>query len=491
MIDDIKDLTEHQKRKREQHQQLTSAFLKTFVLMLVGAVGMALFGIFATGDFTTAFTLERAFETAGRLAIFVFMMVAMFFAMNSFSKDGEFFARNFTLTIIVVVGTYILSMATACFVNLFMMPISLAALILLVLTNRRTSLIAVIGTSIFLLLSFISTDMLTNTLDIFTIIASIITNMIAAVCVNVLASKHYTRLKFMLMSALAALIAVPITVIITLAMGEVSMNIVFNMAWCYGGHVGAVILALPFCAIFEGIFNIADDFKLAELTSLSHPLLKRLASEAPGTFNHSLVVGNLAEACAESIGENPHLARCGAYYHDIGKLKSPNYFSENQSNYNPHDELIPEVSVSMITAHTLFGEILAKKYHLPKEIIAICREHHGTTPVGYFYRKALAMTESGDLPTLDYTYAGPKPQTKVAAIIMIADTVEAACRSFMPETKEEFVERVNKLVDEKFGFGQFDDCPITIQDIARIKETIIDVLPSIHHSRVSYDKRKK
>ena len=171
-------------------------------------------------------------------------------------------------------------------------------------------------------------------------------------------------------------------------------------------------------------------------------------------------------------------------------MKSPNYFSENQSNYNPHDELIPEVSVSMITAHTLFGEILAKKYHLPKEIIAICREHHGTTPVGYFYRKALSLTEDGDLPTLDFTYAGPKPQTKVAAIIMIADTVEAACRSYMPETKDEFVARINKLVDEKMSLGQFDDCPITIQEIATVKNTIIDVLPSIHHSRVNYDKRK-
>ena len=491
MIDDIKDLTEHQKRKREQRRQLTSAFWKTFVLMLVGAVGMALFGIFATGDFISAFTVEKALETAGRLALFLFMMLAMFFAVYSFSKEGKYFARNFTLTIIIVTGTYIVSMATACYVNVFVMPISLVSLILLVLTNRRTSLIATISTSLFLMVSFISTDMLASTIDVYTVIASVITNLIAAVCINTLASKHYTRLKFMLMSACAALIAVPTAVIMTLTMGDISLNIAYNMAWCYGGHVAAIIISLPFCAIFEGIFNIADDFKLAELTSLSHPLLKRLASEAPGTFNHSLVVGNLAEACAESIGENPHIARCGAYYHDIGKLKSPNYFSENQSNYNPHDELIPEVSVSMITAHTLFGEILAKKYHLPKEIIAICREHHGTTPVGYFYRKALAMTESGDLPTLDYTYAGPKPQTKIAAIIMIADTVEAACRSFMPDNKEEFVERVNKLVDEKLSFGQFDECPITIQDIARIKETIIDVLPSIHHSRVSYDKRKK
>ncbi len=490
MIDDIKDVSEQQKQKKEKHQELSSAFLKTFALMIIAAVGMALYGIYATGDFLSAFTVDRAFETAGRLAIFLFMMLAMFFAVHSFSKEGKFFARNFTLTIIVVAITYILSVSTARFVNMFMMPISFASLILLVLTNRRTSIIATIGTALFLLATFVSPDMLTNSLDIYVLIAAIVTNLMTAVCVNTLASKHYTRLKFMLMSALAALVAVPISVIMTCAMDDISMGVVYNLAWSYGGHVGAIILSLPFCAIFEGIFNIADDFKLAELTSLSHPLLKRLASEAPGTFNHSLVVGNLAEACAESIGENPHLARCGAYYHDIGKLKSPNYFSENQSNYNPHDELIPEVSVSMITAHTLFGEILAKKYHLPKEVIAICREHHGTTPVGYFYRKALAMTEDGDLPTLDFTYAGPKPQTKVAAIIMIADTVEAACRSYMPETKDEFVARINNLIDEKLSLGQFDDCPITIQEIATVKNTIIDVLPSIHHSRVNYDKRK-
>jgi membrane-associated HD superfamily phosphohydrolase len=171
-------------------------------------------------------------------------------------------------------------------------------------------------------------------------------------------------------------------------------------------------------------------------------------------------------------------------------LKAPVYFSENQSNYNPHDELIPEVSASMITSHTLFGEILAKKYRLPKEIIGICREHHGTTPVGYFYRKALSLTEDGDLPSVDYVYSGPKPQSKVAAIIMIADTIEATCRSFMPDVKEEFVAMVDRLVGEKLNLGQFDECPITLEDLSKIKETIINVLPSVHHSRVSYDKRK-
>ena len=490
MIDDIKDLSLIQKQKQLKRRSLGSAFGKTFPLTFIAAEGMALFGIMITGEFLDAFTVESAFETAGRLAIYLFLMIAMFFAVHSFAHEEKFLARNFTLVTIVVAATYVVCMATVHFFNAYLMPISLVSLILLVLTNRKTSLIASSCTALFLMTSFISTDMLENNIDVYQVIASIVCNLVAAICVNSLASKHYTRLKFLMMSALAAFVSAPLVVISTMAIGDVSMEILFNIAWSYGGNLAAVIVSLPFCAIFEGIFNIADDFKLNELTALSHPLLKRLASEAPGTFNHSLVVGNLAEACAEAIGENPHLARCAAYYHDVGKLKAPVYFSENQSTYNPHDELIPEVSVSMITSHTLFGEILAKQYRLPKEIIAICREHHGTTPVGYFYRKALSLTEEGELPTVDYTYSGPKPQSKVGAIIMIADTIEAACRSYMPDTKEEFVERINKLVDEKLALGQFDECPITIKDINTIKETIIDVLPSIHHSRVSYEKRK-
>ena len=246
-----------------------------------------------------------------------------------------------------------------------------------------------------------------------------------------------------------------------------------------------------FVALFEGIFNIADDFRLSELCNLSNPLLKRLASEAPGTFNHSLVVGTLAEACASAIGENPNLARCAAYYHDIGKLKAPLYFSENQSNYNPHDELIPEVSVSMITSHTLFGEILAKQNRLPSEIVEICRQHHGTAPVGYFYRKALLLKEDGELAIDKYKYAGPKPQTKIAAIIMIADTVEAAIRSYMPDTREDYEARINMLVDEKIKLKQFDECPLTLGDIAIIKRTSIDTLASIHHNRIDYDKKRR
>lgn len=250
----------------------------------------------------------------------------------------------------------------------------------------------------------------------------------------------------------------PLVVMFTLASGDTSMNLLWDVVWSYGANIAASLVFMPLVAIFEGMFNIADDFRLNELCNLSNPLLKRLASEAPGTFNHSLVVGNLAEACASAIGENPNMARCAAYYHDIGKLKAPIYFSENQSSYNPHDELIPEVSVSMITSHTLFGEIWQTKQTSKGN-----RRNMQRTPRhfagGLFYRKALTLKEEGDLAVDKYTYAGPKPQTKIAAIIMIADTIEAAMRAYMPDTKEEFEARINKLVDEKWNCANLTNVP--------------------------------
>ncbi|MCM1393644.1 MAG: HD domain-containing protein, partial [[Eubacterium] siraeum] len=180
-----------------------------------------------------------------------------------------------------------------------------------------------------------------------------------------------------------------------------------------------------------------------------------------------------------------------AYYHDIGKLKAPLYFSENQSDYNPHDELIPEVSVSMITSHTLFGEILAKQNRLPKEVVDICRQHHGTSPVGYFYRKALSLNEDEQLAMEKYKYSGPKPQTKIAAIVMITDTVEAAIRAYIPNSLEEYESRIDALVDEKVKLKQFDECPLTMSDISVIKKTVIYALASMHHSRIDYDKSKR
>jgi uncharacterized domain HDIG len=280
----------------------------------------------------------------------------------------------------------------------------------------------------------------------------------------------------------------PFAAIVTMAMDGDMASILTNALWVVVANCISVVLYMPLVPILESVFNVITDFKLDELCSFSEPLLKRLATEAPGTFNHSIVVGNLAENCALAIGEDTHLARAGSYYHDVGKLRSPEFFIENQTDgYNPHDDLIPEVSVSMITKHTKNGAQLIREAHLPEELAHIANEHHGTSPVNYFYYKAQKITE-GKLGDEEYRYDGPRPTTKISAIIMICDTVEAASRAIQPENTEALSKLVDKLVKEKLDLMQFDECAITMNDLAVIKKTIVDILPGIHHARIEYKK---
>ncbi len=488
MIDDVKDLSLIEKEKAIARKNISLYFWKCIFTAIVASMAMTLFSLFILGNFAADFRPENAPATSARFISSAMIMVLLLFGTYKNTKDYKTCVRDFHLVTIMVVLTYILSMTTSTEFNMYAMPIAITTYVIIELSGKRNAVLSTLGTGVMMLIAYAAE---LQVYDLSVVASAIICNSLSAIVITFFEKRHWTRLRFLLMTIFTPLLIQPLVVMLTLAGGDLTINILWNFLWSYGSNVGAALLFMPLIAIFEGIFNIADDFRLNELCNLSNPLLKRLASEAPGTFNHSLVVGNLAEACASAIGENPNLARCAAYYHDVGKLKAPIYFSENQSSYNPHDELIPEVSVSMITSHTLFGEILAKQNRLPQEIVDICRQHHGTSPVGYFYRKALTLKEEGELAVDKYTYAGPKPQTKIAAIIMIADTIEAAMRAYMPDTKEEFEARSNKLVDEKLELHQFDECPITMGDIAIIKRTIIEVLPSIHHSRVNYEKKTR
>jgi putative nucleotidyltransferase with HDIG domain len=224
--------------------------------------------------------------------------------------------------------------------------------------------------------------------------------------------------------------------------------------------------------------------------SFENPILMRLKTEAPGTFNHSLVVANLAEHCAFAIGKNPALARAAAYYHDVGKLKDPEYFIENQRDgRNPHDDLIPEVSVRKITIHTDEGYKLLTASNFPKIICDVAREHHGDSPLYSFYYKAQNITE-GTLKYEQYRYRGPKPSSATAAIVMLADIVEAASRTKGSMDSNAISELVNNLVRDKIMNNQFDECDITMNELNIIKKTIVNVLPGIYHGRLSYPEKK-
>ena len=242
---------------------------------------------------------------------------------------------------------------------------------------------------------------------------------------------------------------------------------------------------LPFC---ETIFNIVTPIKLLELSNPNHPLLKRLLFETPGTYHHSIVVGNLAEAATDAIGGNSLLARVGSYYHDIGKIKRPYFFRENQiTNDNPHDKITPSVSALIITSHVKDGLDMAKKNKIPDVIREFIEQHHGTTLVKYFYVKAVNDSDSqGEVIEAQYRYEGPKPKTKETAVVFLADSVEAAVRSISLPTKSKMEDMVRKIVKDKLEDNQLDECDLTLKDINRLTTAFINVLNGIYHQRIDY-----
>jgi putative nucleotidyltransferase with HDIG domain len=213
-----------------------------------------------------------------------------------------------------------------------------------------------------------------------------------------------------------------------------------------------------------------------------------MIQQAPGTFNHSIVVSNIAEACATAIGEDALLARTCAYYRDVGKLRRPEFFKENQADgTNPHDDLTPELSTNILKSHAQDGYNLIIKNRLPKEIADVCIQHHGTMPILYFYAKAQKFTD-GEVDIAQYCYNGPKPQTKIAAIIMIADGCEAAVRTLQDRSRESVKTLVRKIVNDRMKLGQFEECEITLKEINIIIHTVVNNLTGIYHNRIEYPK---
>ena len=256
------------------------------------------------------------------------------------------------------------------------------------------------------------------------------------------------------------------------------------------GVVSAVLTmgSLPF---FEGLFGIITPVKLIELSNPNHPLLKKLLVEAPGTYHHSILVGNLAEAATEAVGGNSLLARVGAYYHDVGKTKRPYFFIENQMGIdNPHDKTSPTLSTLFITAHARDGAEMAKEHGIPERIIEFIREHHGTTLVSYFFTRATGGDPETEYAEQDFRYDGPRPTSKETAIVMLADSVEAAVRSMgkLPPGRVETV--VRKIIRDKLNDHQLDKCDLTLGDLDVIAGVFTSVLSGIFHPRIEYPEEK-
>ncbi|KYD32944.1 MULTISPECIES: HD family phosphohydrolase [Bacillaceae] len=257
----------------------------------------------------------------------------------------------------------------------------------------------------------------------------------------------------------------------------------------FASGIFSAILTIGLLPVFEACFGILSSMKLIELSNPNHPLLRKILTEAPGTYHHSIMVANLAEAACEAIGANGLLARVACYYHDIGKTKRPQYFIENQIGGNPHDHLSPQLSKNIILAHVSDGVAILKKHRMPKEIVDIAEQHHGTTLLKYFYHKALEQT--GYVLEEEFRYPGPKPQTKEAAIISIADSVEAAVRSLSNPSQEEIGKIVRSIIAERLQDNQLNECDITLKELEMVARSLCETLNGVFHSRIEYPEIRK
>jgi cyclic-di-AMP phosphodiesterase PgpH len=267
-----------------------------------------------------------------------------------------------------------------------------------------------------------------------------------------------------------------------------SVSIGMDLMYAFFNGILCAVLTIGSLPFWEYAFNILTPLKLIELSNPSHPLLKQLLMETPGTYHHSVIVGNLAESAVNAVGGDGLLVRTGAFYHDIGKLKRPFFFKENQYMIeNPHDKLAPSLSALIITGHVKDGLEIADKHKLPKQIRAFIEEHHGTTLVAYFYHKAKSVsTEPDKIDEHRYRYNGPIPQSLETAILMLADSVEAAVRSMENPTRDRIEQMVQKIIQVKLDDGQLEDSPLTLKELKEIRKIFTRILSGIMHERIKY-----
>jgi putative nucleotidyltransferase with HDIG domain len=249
----------------------------------------------------------------------------------------------------------------------------------------------------------------------------------------------------------------------------------------------SAILTMGILPFFESAFGILTAIHLLELSNPNNPLLRKLLLEAPGTYHHSLIVGNLAEAAAEMVGADPLICRVGAYYHDIGKTRRPMFFVENQlTKENPHDKISPSLSHLIITSHVTDGLEILENAGMPKPIRDICATHHGTSILWYFYNKAKEQDKNGTVHVDDFRYPGPKPKTRECAIVMICDAVEAAVRSMPKPTPNRVEGVIRKIIRDRLQDGQLDECDLTLQDLDAMVGAFMKTLSGIYHARIEY-----
>ena len=426
---------------------------------------------------------ELNWQGLAAIYILVFLATIMFLGyMKFFEKkflEPNYLAISAVLSIIVALIATVMPTGFSPYI----LPIPAYVIIMSIFLNPRVACIATV-----ILACVLATG---AQYDIQWLITFILLGMVSMITLSQIRfSRRFDLIKTGFHISLAGLVIVLSIYLIEKCLIDVSnIMILQNCVFIFLNGILSSIIALGLFPIFESWFKIITPYGLAELADHNQPLLKRLQFEAPGTYHHSLMVSNLCEAAAEAIGANPILARVGAFYHDIGKLKRPLFFVENQSYFgieNPHQKLNPRLSKMVITAHPKDGVELAKEYGLPPVIHNFILQHHGEGLASYFYNQAVQEEGLENVKEEQFRYTGPKPNTKETAILMIADAVESAVRSLKNPTPEEIEKIIDKIIVERLNDTQLADSPLTLHDLKVIAATFSRILRGMQHNRIKY-----
>jgi cyclic-di-AMP phosphodiesterase PgpH len=417
------------------------------------------------------------------ISLAILVALILFIQYSYIAKERADIFKD-TKMIILISSINIIMLIISMGVNIispYLMPLVCSAMLMTILIDNKISLVINL-----LNIIFISIIVGFNPSVILISIVSVVLGSSALKKVQQRNDIIYSTLYITVVSAIG-----------TVTLGMISSNnlkeIFIETGYTAIGILLSGILAVGLLPFFESIFDVVTNIKLLELSNPNQPLMKKLLMEAPGTYHHSMMVANLAEAAAEVVGGNPVIARVGAYYHDIGKTKRPYFFGENQmGKENPHDKITPNLSTLIILSHTKDGLEMAREHKIPKVIQDIIEQHHGTTLVKYFYYK---LKNSSDRPEEikeeDFRYPGPIPSSKESGILMLADSVEASVRSIGEPTKGKIEEMVNNIINDKLNSRQLVNCDLTLKDIEIIRKSFLKTLDGIYHHRIEYPTEKK
>lgn len=464
-----------------------------FALHTLILIGLGVLAIFL--NCTNDITFKECFTDSDRLKNFtnlisgiILLAVILFVYFSKEYKDFIAKQKNVHMIFLIIEVTLIINFCIARYLRydfaVFARPFALGALLTLYLIDRRS---AVFLNTVSAVLIFLFDAFTTPGLSPTVIYCSLVLNVICGVCSAYLLNGVTGRVKIILSGFILSLPTFALAMGINyLPRWEDNLKLAL---YCLASGIFSVVFTTVLLPVYESVFNIVTDFRLAEITNTNAKIITELRNNAPGTYNHSLTVATLAEACAVAIGENVLRARAAAYYHDVGKLRQPDYFTENQQGYNPHDELSPELSTDIIRSHTIGGAEFIKENNLPDFLADVAREHHGTLPIKYFYAKAKKLTEN-DVDVREFSYIGPKPSSKIACIIMIADASEAKVRTMADRSFEKVYKAVSEIIEERMDLEQFTDCDITLKELDLIRMAIVTCLAGVYHSRLKYPKLK-